>query len=60
MSAVTTLEKPSSSSLWATVREAVRGSHEDYTEAPIGRAVVLLSVPMVLEVLSRGAGFSRP
>jgi len=47
---VIAVPKPSSS-LWATVREAVRGSHQDYTEAPIGRAVVLLSVPMVLEML---------
>ena len=38
-------------SLWSTVREAIRGSHQDYTEAPIGRAVILLSVPMVLEML---------
>src|SRR5687768_1661183 len=38
-------------SIWATLREAVRGSHQDYTEAPIGRAVVLLAVPMVLEML---------
>jgi Na+-driven multidrug efflux pump len=37
---------------WATIRDAVRGdSHRDYTELPIGRAVVLLSVPMVLEML---------
>ena len=37
---------------WATIRDAVRGdSHHDYTELPIGRAVVLLSVPMVLEML---------
>jgi putative MATE family efflux protein len=50
MSSVITVPKPSSS-LWATVREAVRGSHQDYTEAPIGRAVILLSVPMVLEML---------
>ena len=48
---MTTAEKHHSSSIWATVREAVRGSHQDYTEAPIGRAVVLLSVPMVLEML---------
>jgi putative MATE family efflux protein len=33
------------------VREAIRGSHQDYTQAPIGRAVVLLAVPMVLEML---------
>ena len=38
-------------SIWSTLREAVRGSHQDYTEAPIGRAVVLLAVPMVLEML---------
>jgi len=38
-------------SLFSTLREAVRGSHQDYTEAPIGRAVILLSVPMVLEML---------
>jgi putative MATE family efflux protein len=37
--------------LWATLREAVRGSHQDYTEVPVGRAVVLLAVPMVLEML---------
>ena len=37
--------------LWATLREAVNGSHQDYTEAPVGRAVILLAVPMVLEML---------
>ncbi len=37
-------------SIWSTIKEAVRGSHQDYTEAPIGRAVVLLAVPMVLEM----------
>jgi putative MATE family efflux protein len=36
---------------WATLREAIRGSHQDYTEVPVGRAVVLLAVPMVLEML---------
>jgi len=44
----TTQEQPS---LWSTVKEAIRGSHQDYTEAPIGRAVVLLAVPMVLEMM---------
>ena len=34
----------------ATLREAVRGSHQDYTEGPIGRAIFLLAVPMVLEM----------
>jgi Na+-driven multidrug efflux pump len=41
----------SASAIWATVREAVRGSHQDYTEGPIGRAVILLAIPMVLEMM---------
>ena len=49
---MTEVAQPSPSrSVWSTLREAVRGSHQDYTEAPIGRAVVLLAVPMVLEML---------
>src|SRR3954467_12793226 len=39
--------------LFAAVREAVRGARPsyDYTEGSIGRAILLLSVPMVLEML---------
>jgi MATE family, multidrug efflux pump len=36
--------------VWATVREALRGSALDYTTAPIGRAVIMLAVPMVMEM----------
>src|ERR1043166_1467742 len=28
---------------WATVRDALRGGHHDYTSAPLGRAIVLLA-----------------
>jgi putative MATE family efflux protein len=35
---------------WASVREGIRGSRQDYTEGPIGRAVMLLAIPMVLEM----------
>ena len=48
-SAATTTHEPQS--LWSTVKEAIRGSHQDFTEAPIGRAVILLAVPMVLEMM---------
>ncbi len=39
--------------LFAAVRDAVRGAHPkyDYTEGSLGRAILLLSVPMVLEML---------
>jgi putative MATE family efflux protein len=38
-------------SLWSGIREALRGSHRNYTEGPIGRSILLLAVPMVLEML---------
>jgi putative MATE family efflux protein len=34
-----------------TLREAIRGSKQDFTEGPIGRSLVLLAVPMVLETV---------
>jgi putative MATE family efflux protein len=39
-----------STGFWATLREAVFGSEQDFTEGSIGRAIFLLSVPMVLEM----------
>jgi putative MATE family efflux protein len=38
-------------SAWETVKQSLRGSDMDFTEGPIGRAVVLLAIPMVLEML---------
>jgi putative MATE family efflux protein len=36
---------------WATVRQAVRGSRHDYTSGPLGQAILLLAIPMVLEMI---------
>jgi putative MATE family efflux protein len=37
-------------SLWASLREAVQGSHQDFTAVSLNRAILLLAVPMVLEM----------
>ncbi len=36
---------------WSLLLEAVRGSDRDYTIGPVGPALVMLSVPMVLEMV---------
>jgi putative MATE family efflux protein len=36
--------------IWSSLREAVVGTSQDFTEGNIGRAIVLLAVPMVLEM----------
>lgn len=38
-------------SFWSSVREALRGSHRDFTEGDVRRAILLLAVPMVLEMI---------
>jgi putative MATE family efflux protein len=35
---------------WRSVGQALRGTEHDYTSGPIGRAILLLSIPMVLEM----------
>jgi putative MATE family efflux protein len=38
-------------SLWKSIREAVRGSHQDFTTGSLNRAILLLAIPMVLEMV---------
>ena len=38
-------------SVWSAVKESLRGSHRDYTVGPIGRAILILAIPMVLEMI---------
>src|SRR6267154_2470827 len=46
---LTTATKPSP--LWNSIREALRGSHQDFTTGSINRAILLLAIPMVLEMV---------
>src|SRR2546425_13110969 len=36
---------------WSSVREAIRGSHQDFTAGNLHRAILLLAIPMVLEMV---------
>ena len=42
-------EASSRGGLFATLKEALRGSSQDYTRGPVGRALLLLAIPMVME-----------
>jgi putative MATE family efflux protein len=54
MDAVTPIDSlppPPERSLWSSLWEAIRGSHQDYTTGSLNRAILLLAVPMVLEMV---------
>lgn len=50
MEAVAAILEPRRS-LWSSLVDAIRGSHQDYTSGSLNRAILLLAVPMVLEMV---------
>ena len=44
-------ENGSGRGLWSSIREALSGSHHDYTQGNLNRAILLLAIPMVLEMV---------
>lgn len=44
------ITEPVNNSFWPVLKEAVRGSSRDFTAGPIGLAIFLLAVPMILEM----------
>ena len=48
--ATSTAER-SDESLWRAIPDAIRGSKEDYTRVPLPRAIMLLALPMMLELV---------
>jgi putative MATE family efflux protein len=51
MSAPETVLVQSPPSFWSSIREALRGSHQDFTAGGLNRAIFLLAIPMVLEMV---------
>src|SRR6185503_1800823 len=45
------LAPPHDGGVWDSIREALRGSHRDYTAGSVSRAIFVLAVPMVLEMI---------
>lgn len=44
-------ENAREASLWHSIREALRGTHQDYTTGSLNRSILLLAIPMVLEMV---------
>lgn len=45
------MEQSQKNSIWQEIKDAIRGSEADYTQIKIGKAIFLLAVPMILELI---------
>ena len=48
-------EDPRPAGFWARLREALRGSEQDYTRGSLTRPIFLLAIPTVLEMVMQSA-----
>ena len=48
---VSNKQEETSNGIWRELKDAIRGSEADYTQIGIGKAVFLLAVPMILELI---------
>jgi len=51
MSAEHVIASTAPPSMWSSIREALRGSHQDFTTGSLNRAILLLAIPMILEMV---------
>lgn len=52
---LTSPEHAPPASTWEALKDAIRGSEADYTKISLGRAIFLLAVPMILELVMESA-----
>ena len=46
-----TLVAAPQTTFWGSIKEALRGSHQDFTAGNLNRAILLLAIPMILELV---------
>ncbi|MDZ7367705.1 MAG: MATE family efflux transporter [candidate division KSB1 bacterium] len=45
------IKQPAATSFWQELKNAIRGTEADYTRINLGKAVFLLAIPMILELI---------